>query len=302
MKLHIPIVLFVFNRLLHTKKTIESLKLNSLANNSPLIIFSDGGRNEQEWEEVYAIRNYLKEIKGFKSVTIHSSEKNIGLATSIINGVTKVFNTYNHVIVLEDDLETSPYFIQFMHDALNYYNPKDIWSIGGYTPIIKIPKSYNKSTFLAYRNCSWGWATWKENWFKTDWNVSDFKSFFINKKARYQFERGGNDLSIMLLKQRQGKINSWSIRFNYSAYKHQLPTVYPTQTLVRNIGVDGSGTNMKKSIKYNTVINTEKITIDTFCDSNTLSIEIESNFKKFYNTSILRYCINKWKILFTKYI
>ena len=104
-----PIVLFTYNRPWHTKQTIEALQKNELAKESELFIFSDGGKDEASWEKVNEVRDYLKTTNGFKKVILTFQDKNIGLADSIISGVTKIVNQYGKIIVLEDDIVTSPY-------------------------------------------------------------------------------------------------------------------------------------------------------------------------------------------------
>ncbi len=291
-----PIAIFTYNRYSHLKKTIEALQRNYLAKESEVFIFSDGAKSEIDMPEVQKVRDYISYVNGFKNVNIVLQNSNLGLAQSIITGVSEIINRYGSIIVLEDDLETSPFYLDYMNSALHNYSADNIWSIAGYSPSIQIPESYTYETFLAFRNCSWGWATWKQNWNETDWNVKDFNEFFITKENRKRFEKGGNDLSIMLLKQMNNQINSWSIRFNYAGYKHNLPTVYPTNSFVRNIGVDGSGTNMKKSKKYQIHLSNHKIDMQQFSPDNNIDFEIISRFKSFYNTSIYRQTINWFKM------
>ena len=113
-----PIVLFVYNRPDHTRQTVEALQKNELAIDSELFIYSDATKNENAEQKVNEVREYIKNINGFKKVTIVEREKNWGLANSIIDGVTKIVNEYGKIIVLEDDLVTSPYFLKFMNWAL----------------------------------------------------------------------------------------------------------------------------------------------------------------------------------------
>ena len=131
-------------------------------------------------------------------------------------------------------------------------------------------------------------------------DVEDFQQFYRSKKQREQFERGGNDLSVMLMKQQQGLIDSWSIRFNYSAYKQDLPSVYPVKSLVVNMGVDGSGTNMKVSTKYLSTLEMSARAVGSFCPHNQMVDTIQKAFRKFYNTSVVRWLINHYK--YFKYI
>lgn len=105
-----PIVLFVYNRPELTLQTIKSLQKNILSEQSDLFVFSDGWKNKDSKVKVEQVREIIKDIKGFNTVTIHESEQNKGLAQSIIEGVSTLIKKYGSVIVLEDDLLLSPIF------------------------------------------------------------------------------------------------------------------------------------------------------------------------------------------------
>ena len=89
-----PIALFVYNRLDHTRRTIEALKQNILVDDSDLIVFSDAPKSVAQLDAVQEVRKYISEIDGFKTVTIVEREANLGLARSIIDGVTTIVNKY----------------------------------------------------------------------------------------------------------------------------------------------------------------------------------------------------------------
>ena len=116
-----PIILFVYNRPEHTRQTVEYLSKNKLAESSKLFIFSDGPKNDKDKQKVFEVRKYLKRIKGFKEIRIIEREKNLGLANSVISGVSQIFQSFEKVIVLEDDIISSPSFLKFMNDALDFY-------------------------------------------------------------------------------------------------------------------------------------------------------------------------------------
>ena len=133
-----PIVLFVYNRPWHTKQTVEALQKNELAKESELFIYCDEAKNEDAGKSVDEVREYIDKVDGFKKVTIIKREKNWGLADSIIDGVTKIVNEYGKIIVLEDDLVTSPYFLKFMNDGLEFYkDEKKVFGITGYAFPVK---------------------------------------------------------------------------------------------------------------------------------------------------------------------
>ena len=156
-----PIALFVYNRPWHTKQTVEALQKNELANKSELFIYCDNAKNKGAQKSVDEVRNFVKNIKGFKKITIIKRKRNWGLACSIIDGVTKIVNEYGKIIVLEDDLVTSPYFLEFMNDGLKMYKDDlKVASIHGYIyPIKSLPDTF----FIKGADC-WGWATWKRVW------------------------------------------------------------------------------------------------------------------------------------------
>ena len=236
-----PIALFIYNRPWHTQQTVEALQKNELANESELFIYSDAAKNEQASESVNAVREYIKTINGFKEITIILRDKNWGLADSIIDGVTKIVNEYGRIIVLEDDLVTSPYFLKFMNEGLTMYENEDkVASIHGYIyPIDNLPNTF----FIKGADC-WGWATWKRAWDVFEPNgqkiLDELKSRGLEKGADFNNSYG---LTQMLKDQIKGKNNSWAVRWYMSAFLKDMLTLYPGKSYVQNIGNDDSGTH-----------------------------------------------------------
>lgn len=240
-----PIILFAYNRPQHTKKTVEALQKNYLADESRLIIYADGAKNLQDQSAVDSVREYLHNINGFKSVEVIEREKNFGLADSIIGGVTSTINHYGRIIVLEDDIVTSPYFLTYMNAALDYYTDShQVFSISGYNhppAQMKFPPGYIYDVYFSYRNSCWGWATWQDRWAKADWYIRDYDDFVNDKIIQKCFEKGGEDLTDMLMNQMEGKIDSWAIRWTYAHFKNHGLALWPVLSYVNNIGHDGSG-------------------------------------------------------------
>lgn len=280
-----PIILFVYNRPWHTQQTVEALQKNELATESDLFIFADGAKTEND-EKVNEVRKYIKTITGFKSVTIFEKEKNCGLANSVIAGVTEIINKFGKVIVVEDDIVTSKYFLKFMNEALDFFeNDEQIFSVSGYNysdKKMKIPKSYKDDIYLSYRHESWGWGTWKNRWERVDWKVADFKEFSENIELQKAFNRGGADMSEMLKAQMNGKIDSWAIRFDYALFKNNCFNIKPVQSLVYNIGLT-SGTHFNNSKTDKFITKTD----NTFCPKISMikpSEEILENYKRISDT------------------
>lgn len=252
-----PITLFVYNRLSHTIQTITALKKNKLAEQSTLIIFSDGFKNPDDKKKVNQVREYIRSINGFNNVEIIERSKNLGLANSIIDGVTRVVNQYGKVIVLEDDLVTSPFFLEYMNNALVcFQEDQRVISIHGYNyPIPDLPKAF----FIKGADC-WGWATWKRGW---ELFEADGAKLWAEIKQRKLIKRfdffGAYPYSRMLRKQIAGKNNSWAIRWYASAFLADRLTLYPGKSLVKNIGCDDTGEHCNQTGIYETEVLNVKV-------------------------------------------
>lgn len=289
-----PVAVFCYNRPEHLKRTINSLKNNSLASQSVLYIFSDAAKSPADLPQVEAVRYYINTISGFKRVVVENNKQNFGLAQSIIHGVSKVINEHGKIIVLEDDLVVSTDFLDYMNNALNFYElNRQIFSISGYSATEKLRHLHDKTSFFHYRINSWGWASWKDRWHEVDWEVSDFKSFIKSKNSRQQFNRSGTDSWSMLMRQQIGEINSWAIRFNYACFKADAVNLYPTKSKVQNQGTDGSGTHVRSTTKFDTRLSTEKVDLTTEIFINEPLIAAYN--QKLFNQSLLRRTINRLK-------
>lgn len=242
-----PVVLFAYNRVDHLKKTLDSLSLNYLANESELIVFSDGPRDAVDLHGVKQVREFLYDVQhtsGFKSLTIYEAKENKGLARSIIDGVSFVIEEYLKVIVVEDDVLTSRYFLLYMNDALNIYKGnQEIGSIASYVPNIKIPADYPHSVYLSMRPSSIAWGTWIDRWRQTDWDLKGYRYDKFNFILRSKLNSWGNDVAGRLDRYVAGYNNSWAVRFTVSRIKCGQYAVHPLQSLSMHIGYDNSGTN-----------------------------------------------------------
>jgi len=156
---------------------------------------------------------------------------------------------------LEDDLITSPNFLDFMNQALDFYeNNPEIHSVSGYTLDLPSLKKYLKDYYLGYRASSWGWGTWKEKWEEIDWEVKEYNKFKRNPLKQIQFTRGGSDMPRMLKNQMKGRIDSWAIRWCFDQFLKEQYTVFPTVSKLYNIGIGKNATHTKKTIRFNTSI------------------------------------------------
>jgi hypothetical protein len=290
-----PIVLFVYNRPRHTQQTVEALQKNKLASESELFIYSDEAKNDDARVSVDEVRKYINNINGFKKITVIKRDKNWGLANSIIDGVTKIVNEYGKIIVLEDDLVTSPYFLKFMNEALEFYkDEKKVWHISGWN--YPIEAAGLDDVFLwRLMNC-WGWATWADRWEHYEKDVDKtIKEFSKEDVNRFNLD-GVEDFFGQVIANHEKKINTWAIFWYATIFKSNGLCLNPIQAFVENIGNDASGANCGETDMFTSKL-TSFYNIQFTCEivENITSI---INLKLFYNQnkkSVFERIINKIK-------
>lgn len=282
-----PVVLFTYKRPDHTRTTLTTLALNALASQTDLFVFSDGPKLEADAAAVSAVRDVVRTATGFASVTLIERPVNMGLARSVITGVTELFERYDRLIVLEDDLETSSNFLRYMNEALDSYRDDPLaFSVTGHTfpePFLKIPDDYPFDTYAGYRCSSWSWATWRDRWQLIDWSMDYFKDFCCNSAEQDAFNRGGNDLAAMLAMQHENKIDSWAIRFCYAHHSNDMRCIYPIQTLVRNIGLDNTGTHSTPEPRYTHSRIADNWQPTRFCPAGHIDERITRSFRSVFD-------------------
>ena len=259
-----PIIVFAYNRAYHLRRTLTRLGQNELANESILYLFCDGPKRRLEvsGERLAENETYLKKIQDtrnvahelavvptFKEVHIVEREENFGLGKSIITGVTEIINKYGRAIVLEDDLETSPYFLSYMNQCLEHYDSrKSVFSITGLSrphPERFFPIDYPYDVYVSLKHHPWSWATWADRWNQVDWSASAYDTVAADPNMLSAFKRMGEDEWEELTMQVKGGKQIWSARFAFAHFVNHAVSIAPIRTYIRNIGAGGDSTNCK---------------------------------------------------------
>lgn len=237
-----PIALFTYARPSHTARTVEALVRNDLAAESDLVVFSDAPRSPAHEPQVEQVRALLAHVSGFRSVTIHQRPHNLGLSRSIIDGVGQVLQEHERVIVLEDDMVTSPHFLRYMNEGLERFaNDERVISVHGY--VYPVRRALPEAFFLPGADC-WGWGTWRRGWSLFNPDGQALLDELTRRKLLHAFDFNGTyPYSDMLRAQIAGRNDSWAIRWYASAFLADRLTLYPGRSLVHNIGNDSSGTH-----------------------------------------------------------
>jgi len=248
-----PIALFVYNRPMHTRRTIEALQQNALSRESDLVIFSDAPKTEEHAESVKAVRAYIRTIRGFKSVSIVERDRNLGLADSIIDGVSSVVNAYGKIIVLEDDLETSPAFLEYMNGALNAYEEHErVMHISGY--MFPIASSGLPDTFFLRTTSCWGWATWGRAWKHFEKKPKQLVSEYTREKVNRFNMDGAYDFWSQVKGNELGLLNTWAVFWYATVFNRNGLSLHPRQSYCRNFGHDDSGVHCRNTSVFDVTL------------------------------------------------
>lgn len=256
-----PIALFAYKRPGHLRRVVESLRRNPLAEASDLVVFCDAPRSSSDAPAVREVRSYVADITGFRSVTVRERDENFGLARSLTQGVSEMLRTRERAIVLEDDILVSPFFLQYMNDALDRYAADTrVASVQGYCYPVSSPLP---STFFLRGADCWGWATWRRAWalYRDDAAQLHEELVASNLVAAFDFQ-GSFPFSKALEQQARGATNSWAIRWYASAFLASSLSLYPGRSLVQNIGLDKSGEHGGDVSDYDTAFSEAPIPVE----------------------------------------
>lgn len=253
-----PVIIFNYNRPEHSQKVWNALSRNEQAKATELYLYCDGPKDtasEEMKQRILSLHELAKQYASaakrdglFKDVHVVCSEKNKGLRASIISGATEVINKHGRVIVLEDDLETSPYFLNYMNKALDKYESyRGVFSISAQSYINpeEFPKDYPYDVYAYQTHQPTGWATWADRWSLVEWDIDKQMAPLLKNEPymRNAFMRGGQDLYYQGLRERLNGLDVWSICFTLAHFKHHAVSITPIVSYIHNIGFDGSGVN-----------------------------------------------------------
>lgn len=256
-----PIIVFCYNRPNHLRKTMNWLRANKHADQSPLYVFCDGPKPDATSEQiakVHAARAVVDElavVPAFKEVHVIKRNENLGLGTSIITGVTEVINKHGKAIILEDDLETSPLFLDYMNKCLDHYeNRKSVFSISGLSrphPERFYPEDYPYDVYVSLTHHPTGWATWSDRWAQVDWDVKYFATVKNDPQMIKAFRRAEHCQYEELAWQQSEKVNIWSARFAFAHFVNHAVSICPIVSYINHIGWDAEATHSPSSNQWN---------------------------------------------------
>ena len=235
-----PVALFVYNRADNTRRTLEALASNTLVSETEVYVFSDGGKDAKSWALVNEVRRVVRSFWKELNLTLVERPENFYLERNITEGIAQVLSNHDSIIVLEDDMVTSPYFLQYMNDALQLYrdNPK-VMHIAAFTNLALDSVPFYFTPHMS----GWGWGTWKDRW----------NGHFVHYKTREEALEGLTEEDInriqyggafQCLKSLDKQPIPWDICWELAVYRAGGLCLSPGRTLVRNIGL-AQGTHFR---------------------------------------------------------
>jgi len=247
-----PIGMSVYTRINHFERSIEALMKNTLASESELFIYSDAASKKEDESLVQRVRDFAHGITGFKNVSVIERESNYG-------GVKNSWLAWKEVvgkgeggksIYIEDDIVTAPGFLAFINGALDFYqNDENILSITGYSPPMDMPIDYKNDIFVLPRAIGWGMGAFDRTVEIASQRID--KQIFESIEDKTVFTVAGEDVLDMIELEANGQLNAGDVRCMYYQALHSKYTVYPRESLVQNIGLDGGGEHCRATDKFN---------------------------------------------------
>lgn len=290
------IIIFAFNRPEHLRSTLSHLSKCDSVLSIPVFFFIDGPRSDSERKVVDEVRLIAESFKHPQKQIISKTVNN-GLKKSVISGISTVFESFDRAIILEDDICVNHEFLNYHLRCLEIYEEREeIWSVSGFV----IPSIGNEAfkltgdeLVLAQRASSWGWSTWRTRWIKANWD-----SNYISKSLKMNYKKygmTGGDKLRMILREMSGKSSSWAIIWDYNHFINSAYCVYPVKSLIKNIGLDNSGTHSKPLRAYEVRLD-ENVFIENFKTDIKPNDRIRKLFSRI-NSKPYRWILDKFKLL-----
>jgi hypothetical protein len=236
------IAIFIYNRPDHLAATLDSLVQCPGFNGATVYVFADGPKSVPDLAAVHSARIVARQrLQGRANFVF--SDVNLGLSTSITNGVAFVLEQHESVIVVEDDLLVSRGFLTYMNHALDHFaGDLNVFQVSGYSPFG--PDDGQSGAVLLPWTSTWGWGTWRRAWGVYDPYATGWQNLKRDRVLRRRFNlAGAYDYAHMLELQMAGRRDSWGIRWYWSVFMRGGLVCYPPSSMVLNRGFDGSGTH-----------------------------------------------------------
>ncbi len=235
--LHTAVVLIIFNRPGTTSRVFEAIRE---ARPPQLFIVADGPRtgSVDDPRDCAAARAIVEQVDWPCDVVHDYSGTNLGCRRRVASGLTRVFETVNQAIILEDDCVPHAAFFRYCEELLERWQDDDrIWSISGdnfQSGRRRTPYSYYFSRYIHV----WGWATWRRAWRQYDDAMSLWPQVrdggwlddVLTSSALVAYWRARFEATYV------ETVDTWDYRWLLTCWLQHGLTILPQINLVANIG------------------------------------------------------------------
>lgn len=242
-----PVLIMTYTRYNHLRQTVDALRKNYLADNTDLFIVSDYQKTDTDKEAVDKVRDYICNIDGFKSITPVLREKNYGMADNFFKSKEEIYERYDRIIYMEDDIVTAPGFLKFINDGLDAYQEnQDVYAVCGYLYDIYDQLVPTKNQIFLNAFCAWGYGTWRDKDINIERGPDLSRRFLRVPKLFFAMNRTAPHLFSLAIGSAENTLVAEDVDFALNMIEKKKYCVFPFKSLVRNIGHDGSGVHCGK--------------------------------------------------------
>lgn len=242
------VVVFCYNRADKLKMCLEAINVSYL---DTLWVFCDAAKNEAQAEAVQ--RNYeVARDFPWENKRVILRPNNFGTPKNVISGLDEVFSVRDSCLVLEDDCIVKPEAYAYIDWALKKYRGEpSVFSVNTMSPLNglmnRLASAFIKEDVVASSRvfAFWGWATWADRWKEFRGDLEPFRNPYGSaSKTPLSF---GVHIRWTLEQFEQGKVGGWDARLAVLVGHAKRLHLYPKKSLMRNIGLDGSGSHFLAS-------------------------------------------------------
>ena len=252
-----PVLIPTLNRYEHLKKCLESLSRCTWADQTEVYVALDYPPSEKYVEGWKKNKEFLENCgdMGFKKLHVIQRKENYGTFKPGDKGNGRMLNwwirkTYDRYITTEDDNVFSPNFLEYMNKGFDLFeNDQSVLSLCAFRWFFPI-KSEGNTFFRSNVSCTpWGMGYWTKKmkaipkldykWFRKRLTVSNLIKVYRNSGPAF--------VNLFLELSNSDKSHYSVIDQHMSLYMalEEKSQIIPMISMVKNIGLDGSGVTMQ---------------------------------------------------------
>jgi hypothetical protein len=201
-------------------------------------VYSDGPRRASDEPLVESLRQSIRGL-ALPNLILVERERNLGLARSVVEGVSELCRQFGRAIVLEDDQLPVPATLRWFNQALDAYaEDVRVGAVSGEMIDVPAIRRHGRGVFLGHPASS-SWAVWHRSWVMYDPECADWAEWMRLPDYRERFRaRGAMRFEHMMRDHLAGRSQSWAIRWHASLAKHRLLVLHPPQAIAVPVRTD----------------------------------------------------------------